>query len=64
MGRFSVDVIQLEYFFGELYGRKNFVEIISLLDKYGFRFTNPMSTWHKNKPCSDDLLFFRQNKID
>ena len=60
----SVDVIQLEYLFEEMYDRKNFIDIISFLDKYGFRFIHAMPTWYKNKPCSNDLIFFRQNKVN
>jgi FkbM family methyltransferase len=60
----SVDIIQLEYIFEEVYNRKNFIKIISLLDKYGFGFIQPMITWYKNKPCSNDLLFFRRHKVN
>ncbi len=60
----SIDVIQLEYLFEEMYARNNFIEIVSYLDKYGFRFIQPMLTWYKNKPCSDDLMFFRQDTLN
>ena len=60
----SVDIIQLEYIFEEVYNRKNFIKIISLLHRHGFGFIQPVITWYKNKPCSNDLLFFRQNKVN
>jgi len=60
----SVDIIQLEYIFEEVYNRNNLIKILSLLNKYGFGFIQPVITWYKNKPSPSDLLFFRQSKVN
>ena len=60
----SVDIIQLEYIFEEVYNRNNFIKILSLLNEYGFGFIQPTIIWYKNRPSPSDLIFFRQEKVN